>query len=58
MQMYAYGEQGRKALGSKARQYALEEFGFQNTIDMWDATLKENINSWKESYTRYDSTEI
>jgi glycosyltransferase involved in cell wall biosynthesis len=58
MQMYAYGEQGRKALGSKARQYALEEFGFQNTIDMWDATLKENINSWKESYARYDSTEI
>ncbi len=36
-------------LGKKAREYALSEFGYQKTIDLWDSTLENTIKQWREN---------
>lgn len=48
-QMYSMSQEDRKALGKKARQYVLEEFNLQTTIDLWDQTLKDLIEKEKKS---------
>jgi glycosyltransferase involved in cell wall biosynthesis len=52
MQMYELGPKGRSSLGKKAREYALSEFSFQKTIDLWHETMNETISTWKNKYKR------
>ncbi len=40
-------EEERKNIGSKAREYALSEFGYQKTIDAWDESLDNILDTWK-----------
>jgi glycosyltransferase involved in cell wall biosynthesis len=54
MKMYELGKEGRKKLGSKARQYALSEFGFQKVIDSWDKTLGDLIDTWRENRKNFE----
>lgn len=46
--IYKMPGEERKALGRKAREYALSEFGFQKTIDDWDKTMEQAILDFKE----------
>lgn len=48
MQMYEYGNDKRKELGEKARQYAYHEFDLGNTVKNWDKTLWNCIETWKD----------
>ena len=41
--IYKMKPEERKALGQKARNYALSEFNFQKTIDEWDRTMESVI---------------
>lgn len=45
--MYRLGPAGRKELGDKARNYAEQEFNYQNVIDKWHSTLNDTIENWK-----------
>ncbi|MAH42751.1 hypothetical protein CL614_03435 [archaeon] len=47
LKMFELGESGRKEMGKKARDYALSEFSYQNTIDMWHNTLKDTVENWR-----------
>jgi glycosyltransferase involved in cell wall biosynthesis len=53
MKMYDLGPDGREKLGKKAREYVSSEFSHQKTIDMWDETLSDVIESWKDKYDRW-----
>lgn len=48
LKLYEMGPEGRKALGEKARNYALSEFSSEATIDAWHNTLNKLIDDWKE----------
>ena len=41
--LYKMPKAERKALGEKARNYALSEFNFQDTIDAWHDTMEKEI---------------
>ena len=43
-------DEERKKVGDKAKEYALSEFSYQKTIDMWDESLDNILDNWK-----YDS---
>jgi glycosyltransferase involved in cell wall biosynthesis len=45
--MYSMEDDERKNLGLKAREYALNEFSYQNTIDKWHETMINIIEKWK-----------
>lgn len=47
MTLYQMGEEKRKEIGKKAREYVLNAFNYQNTIDMWHESLEETIQKWK-----------
>ena len=57
MKMYEMSQEDREALGRKARDYALSEFCLQKTIDDWDRTLTDLIDSWKSNKTNWSITE-
>ena len=58
MQMYELGSEGRKELGQKARNYALSEFGYQKTIDLWYESLLDLLENWKERHESWDVTTL
>lgn len=47
MTLFEMKPNDRKALGLKAREYALEEFGMKKMIEVWDATLCDTIEKWQ-----------
>lgn len=47
--LFKMPSQERKALGEKARQYALSEFGFQDTIDKWHETMEKAILDFRNN---------
>ena len=52
--MYFMGPAARKELGLKARDYALSEFGYQKTVDLWHDTMIKTIQEFpfkKKNYT-------
>ncbi|MZH03618.1 MAG: glycosyltransferase family 4 protein [Nitrospinae bacterium] len=52
--MYFMGSKARNELGLKARKYALKEFGYQKTIDLWHDTMLKTIAEFpykKKNYT-------
>ena len=58
MQMFEMGTEGRKKLGQKARQYVLEEFAYQKTIDDWHDTLNSTIENWKSNKKKWECRTI
>ena len=48
----------REKLSQKVIDYVDSEFNFQNTIDMWDETLKDMLENWKDKYNRVVCEEI
>lgn len=59
--LYSMEADERKALGQKARNYALEEFSLDKTIDMWHDTLwdlSENWQNGKRVTKRYEIMEL
>ena len=52
MRIYELGPEERSKLGNKAREYALSEFSFQKTIDLWHETMNRTIDTWKDKYAR------
>ena len=54
MKLYELGDVGRKNLGSKARAYALNEFGYQKVIDLWDKTLGDLIENWRKNRKNFE----
>jgi glycosyltransferase involved in cell wall biosynthesis len=47
LRMYEMGPDERKKLGKKAQAYVHSEFDLANTIKMWDDTMTEVIDKWK-----------
>jgi len=50
IKLYNMGEEKRKELGKKAREYVRSEFSYQKTVDLWHDSLTETINNWKSEY--------
>jgi glycosyltransferase involved in cell wall biosynthesis len=49
LHLYELGAEGRKELGQKAKSYVLSEFAMADTIRMWDETLSQTIDTWKNN---------
>ncbi len=58
MKMYELGPEGRKALGQKAKAYALEEFSMDKLGETWDKTLEETIANWRSRYSPWESVKL
>lgn len=52
MQMFELGNDERKKLGNKAREYALSEYNMANVARLWDTTLEKTINDFNESKSK------
>ena len=48
MKMYSMPKEDREKLSEKVRSYALSEFGYNNTIERWDETLRDLIENWQK----------
>jgi len=51
--LYEMPDDDIKALGKKARQYALSEFSYNKTIDMWHDSFLNLYNNWQKDYDRW-----
>jgi len=58
LRLHNEGKDSRKKLGEKAREYALSEFGYQNTVDQWHSTMNDTLNDFKTSYQAWDCITI
>ena len=58
MKMYAMGPTERKALGQKAKDYALTEFGYQKTVDLWNDTMLKTIEEFPYKHKTYTMEEL
>ena len=47
VKMYSLNPEERKNLSEKVRSYVMSEFNYQNTVDMWDESLRGLIENWK-----------
>ena len=52
MSLYNMGEEKRRELGQKARNYVLSEFNYQKTVDLWHDSLEDTIQNWKSRYNK------
>jgi hypothetical protein len=51
----------REVLSEKCREYALEEFNLETTIDSWHNTLLDLVENWKvgnRTTTRFEMIEM
>jgi len=46
-EVYSWGKEKRRLVGTKARDYALSEFNLTTTIDKWHETLTDLCDNWK-----------
>tara|TARA_R110001583_G_scaffold5598_25_gene30207 strand:+ start:17763 stop:19007 length:1245 start_codon:yes stop_codon:yes gene_type:complete len=51
--LYSMPKEEREILGQKCREYALSEFSYEKTIDLWHVTMTETIDNWKSKYQRW-----
>ena len=58
LEMHEYGPEKREKLGQKARQYALSEFSYDKTIDLWHESMKDTVENWESRYDRWSVREI
>ena len=59
--LYSMDATEKKALRTKCRNYALEEFDLDTTIDLWDETLTTLVENWKlgkRTTPRFEMIEI
>lgn len=49
MKMYELGPEGRKKLGAKAKEYVQTDFSLKKTIEDWDNTLGNLIETWQKN---------
>jgi len=56
--LYALDPIEKKELSKKVRAYALGEFSYQKTIDLWHESLNELLLNWKSKYKRIVCEEI
>jgi len=53
MELFDLTHEEKENLRKKVRSYALTEFSYEKTIDDWDRTLWDTINSWQKNYKRW-----
>jgi glycosyltransferase involved in cell wall biosynthesis len=58
MKMYLLSPEEREKLSEKVMSYVDSEFNYQNMVDMWDETLWDSINTWRDKYERYSVRKI
>jgi len=58
LKLYDMGPEARKELGLKARDYVLDEFAHDKTIDLWHQTLSNTIEKWQQNYVRWQHIEV
>ena len=58
MKMYLISPEEREKLSEKVMSYVDSEFNYQNMVDMWDETLWDSINTWRDKYERYSVRKI
>ena len=58
LKLYNMGPEKRKEVGLKARDYVLEEFAYEKTIDLWHETLSDTIEKWQQNYVRWQHIEV
>jgi glycosyltransferase involved in cell wall biosynthesis len=46
-EMYLWGPEKRKTVGTKAREYVLSEFNLETTVNRWHETLWDLCENWK-----------
>lgn len=51
MKLYEMGNEGRKSVGLRAREYAMNEFSMERLITEWDRTLTQTIERCKSNKT-------
>lgn len=51
MKLYEMGSEGRKSVGLRAREYAMNEFSMERLVSEWDRTLTETIERCKSKKT-------
>ena len=56
--MYYMGGDKRKELGLKAREYALTEFGYDKTVDLWHQTMLKTIQEFPYKKKNYSLLEL
>ena len=49
MQMFEFGDEKRKELGNKAREYATSEYSMEKVTKLWDQSLEKTINDFNSS---------
>lgn len=59
LKIYNIEDKERKEIGLKAREYVLKEFSYNKTIDLWNQTLSNLIDNWKNNpVKRWSLTEV
>jgi glycosyltransferase involved in cell wall biosynthesis len=58
MKLYEMGSENRKALGQKAREYALSEFSLERTVSEWDRTLTDLTTNWSANKKSWEIKEL
>ena len=48
----------KEALSNKVYDYAHEQFGLQQTVDLWHEKMLEKIENWKSKYKRWEMIEL
>jgi len=56
--LYFIGPKSRKELGAQAKQYALTEFGYQKTVDLWHDSMIKTIMEFPYKKKNYTMTEL
>ena len=56
--MYSLDSEQKIALSKKVKKYALEEFSYEKTIDLWHESLTATIENWKNSRRKFCLVEI
>jgi glycosyltransferase involved in cell wall biosynthesis len=58
MTLYKKTDDEKLALSEKVRAYTQSEFSLNNTVDLWDKTLNDCIDNWKDTYSRWECSSI
>jgi len=56
--MYKMSPDEKKEMSKQVLDYVNSEFSYQTTIDLWDKTLNDLTENWKENYARVICREI
>jgi glycosyltransferase involved in cell wall biosynthesis len=58
MKMYEMGDEARRALGGRAREYALKNYDMQKIVNDWDSTLEATIEKWNADRNSWRRVEL